>query len=46
MNPQPGQRILWGKERTVKKYYVPTNWVYFTDGSSARWNPRTMTVLP
>lgn len=35
--PRAGDVYLWaGKLRIVKKYYEPTNWVYFMDGTSCR----------
>ncbi len=41
-----GARYQWGgKERVVKKYYAPTRWVYFTDGTSAKLSSKMKPTL-
>lgn len=45
--PSIGDKCFWGGSvRTVKKYVVQTNWVYFMDGSSARFTPRMDFTIP
>lgn len=39
--PKPGETwCWWGKDRVVSKSFLPTGWVYFTDGSRAKANKR------
>ena len=39
--PARGKQYIWGgSRRTVKKYDLTTNYVWFTDGSSTKFSSR------
>lgn len=46
-NPIAGDKFIWkGKVRTVKKFYEPTKWVYFDDGTSAKLSGKMEKAAP